>query len=154
MAKMTDSEMKQIEITLRGKIGSGGGISALLELLTRLNGLLNPAVFEQPVVVDLTDEEKAAKKAEEDAVVEQVRLEAEKLAQDILDKEASDKFAAAAEDSRQRMAAMVTAGEGTEVLPPPVKGGKSVTSPIVDEPHPVLEPTPVVLVDPSTVPVA
>ena len=59
MAKMKDGEMKAIEIGLRSKLGSGAGTSALLELLTRLNGLLNPAVFEQPVVVELTDEEKS-----------------------------------------------------------------------------------------------
>ena len=131
MAKMTDGEMKQIEIFVRGKLGSGAGTSALLELLTRLNGLLNPAVFKQP-----------------DA----------ELAQDILDKEASDreaaeKFAAAAEESRKRMADLIASGEGTEVLAPPV---------VVDEPHPVLEPQAVptiephvsVLVDPSTIPVA
>lgn len=131
MAKMTDGEMKAIEIGLRGKLGSGAGTSALLELLTRLNGLLNPAVFEQPTA---------------------------EMLQDISDKEESDrvaaeKFAAAAEESRQRMAAMVAAGEGTEV---------SVTPVVVDEPHPVLEPqvapvvepAPAVLVDPSTVPVA
>ena len=121
MAKMTDGEMKAIEIGLWGKLGSGAGTSALLELLTRLNGLLNPAVFEQPTA---------------------------ELAQDIADKEESDKaaaekFAAAAEESRQRMADLIASGEGTEV---------SVT-PVVDEPHPVLEPTPPVLVDPSTVPV-
>jgi hypothetical protein len=89
MSKCTDGEMKQIEMAIRNRLGSGGGITLLIGLLLSLNALLEEA--KAPVV---SAEEAAKKKADEEATSLAAAEEQAVLAQQIADKEASDKDAA------------------------------------------------------------
>lgn len=152
MSKLSVGETNQIEMSLRSRIGSGAGTSLLIRLLLMLNDLLEEA---KPPVV--SDEEAAKIKADEDAAALALAEEQAVLAQQIADKEASDKAAAEkeaadlaelakqqaaiAEAEQKRIQEEATLAAATPPTPA-VKEGEPVTSITVDEPHPVLEPEP------------